>query len=162
MTVHPADTTFGTPPTAPPLTMLDGLNDDFDDHPALTDAVDIPIPARPGWSLRCSTDIPYENLSAWRKAAQDPSMAVGTNEVKLGCSILMFATKAILIEGEIVTDTDGQPVTFASEQLHAKLGVSRGVDAVRKMFRRDGFLNAASAALLRESGYGTESNPTRL
>jgi hypothetical protein len=161
MSTHPAETTPASYGAPPPLTMLDGLNDDFDEHPALTDAVDIPVPARPGWSLRCNTDIPYENLSAWRKAAQDPAMAVGTNEVKLACSILLFATTALLIEGEVVTDTDGQAVTFASEQLHAKLGVSRGVDAVRKMFRRDGFLTSASAALLRESGYGTESNPTR-
>lgn len=159
LTEHPA--VFGQEPTAAPLTMLDGLLSDLDEHPALTDTVDLPVTARPGWEIRCSTDIPYENLSAWRKGAQDPSMAVGTNELQLACSILVFACQGILVDGEAVLDEDGKAVTFFSLRLQEKLGVSRPDDAVRRLFRRDGFVTSAATALTREAGYGSEATPTR-
>jgi hypothetical protein len=157
MTEHPAQDTYGTPP---PLTMLDGLMSDLNEHPALNDTVDLPVPTRDGWAIRCNTDIGYEELQVWRKAAVDPDMAVGVNELKLACTILVSATSAVLLEGEPVT-VDGEPVTFNSPHLQGKLGVTRPQDAVRKLFGRDGYVTAASTALIREAGFGSEATPIR-
>jgi hypothetical protein len=157
---HPAEQVFGNPQVIQPLSMLDGLLSDLDEHPALNDTVDLPVQARPGWEIRCSTDIPYEMLAAWRKSSADPSLQSGTNEIKLACQILAYSTQALLVDGEPIT-VDGMPVDFSSDQLQRKLGVDRAVDAVRKLFRRDGFVTAASTTLLREAGYGAEVTPTR-
>jgi hypothetical protein len=147
-------------PAVPALTMLDGLLSDLAEHPAISDTVEFDIKARPGWSIVLSTDIPYEHLAACRKAALDPSLVNGTNEVQLGCSILVYACRGLRKDGEPVTSA-GEPVTLSSPALLKMLDATRPADATRKLFVRDGHITGLSTQLLLEAGYGSEATPTR-
>jgi hypothetical protein len=157
---HPeGPVSYGLPAVAD-LTMLDGLLSDLAEHPAISDTIEFPITARPGWAIICSTDIPYENLAAWRKAAQDPTLGGGTNEVQLGCSILVHACRGLLKDGEPVT-TRGEIVTLTSPALQQMLQVTRPADAARRLLVRDGYLTGTAQRLLLEAGYGSEATPTK-
>jgi hypothetical protein len=152
-------------PAAPPLTaapvpsLLDGLLAELEQD-ATQETVTLGVQSRPGWEVRYAIDIPYEQLAQWRAAAADPAMPGGMNELQVACSALAACCRAILVGGEDVTDVNG-PVTFASPDLQRRLGVTRPVDAVRKLYRFDGHVTASGTRLLQAAGYGQGANPTQ-
>lgn len=111
----------------------------------------VPVPARPGYELRCATGIRYEQLAGWRKSAG--TMHGGLNELRFACILLANQTRQIVRQDEPVT-LEGQAVTFASKTLHELLGVERAVDAVRKLFGRDADVMRACKAVADAAGYG--------
>jgi hypothetical protein len=162
---------FGSPPAAqvpapaaaalvaPAPTVLDGLLDALDREIG-KQSVTLGVQARPGWEVRYSVDIPYEQRAQWQQAAADPAMPLGFNEVQVAAVALAACCQAIVCDGEDVTDTAG-PVTFASPDLQRRLGVARPVDAVRKLYRFDGHVLASGNELMREAGYGQGATPTK-
>jgi hypothetical protein len=139
--------------------VLDGLLADLDREVG-QQTITLGVQARPGWEVRYRVDIPYEQLAQWRMAAADPTMPGGMNDLQVACAALASCCQGIVLDGEDVTD-GGQPVTFATPDLMRRLGVTRPVDAVRKLHRFDGHVVAVGQALLREAGYGQGATPTR-
>jgi hypothetical protein len=148
---------FGEDVPVAAATPLDGLLADFAAATAAHESVEIDVPGKPGRSVRYGTDLPYEMVAAWRKAAMDPT--IGFNELLFASSVVVFACQAIRTNGEDFTD-NGQPVTFNSSALQAALGVSRPVDAARRFYGKDGHVIAVAARLLNDAGYGAEAHPT--
>lgn len=157
----------GAPDAASPVagdrstTVLDGLLSDLRRTSDTTGALTLTVNARPGYEVRCRTDIAYEELSVWTSASIDPAMAAGSNELLLGCTILAQCVVAIIKDGEDVVERSGALVTFHSPELQQALGTLQAVDAVRAFFVRDGHVTAASKMLLDEAGYGPRGVPTR-
>jgi hypothetical protein len=145
----------GAPSPAPATTMLDGLLADFTAAKDQHETQEFDVPGRPGVTVRYATDVPYEMVAAWRKAA------VGTDapELRFGLSLLAHTCRAVLTDGEPVTD-NGEPVTFVSPSLQAGLGVTSAADAVRAFYRKDGYVLASYNAVLFAAGYGAEVSPT--
>lgn len=135
--------------------LLDELSEALD-----AEAVTFSVEARPGWDVRYSIEVPYEQFAQWQTAAVDPSMPAGVNEVQLMCTALVACCQALRVKGEDVTE-DGEPVTFFTPGLQRRLGVTRPVDAVRKLYRFDGHVIAAGRELLKAAGYGVDATPTR-
>lgn len=119
------------------------------------DTTEVDVPMRPGWQVRLSTSIAYEELASWRKRAGDRSMPGGVNELRLACIMLGNQGRAILRDGQPVT-AEGEPLTFRSPELQRMLGVDRAVDAVRKFYGRDGHVTKAARELLAAAGYGDD------
>jgi hypothetical protein len=146
-----------------PSTALASLRADFAAETE-EDVQTFPVKGRPGYEVRLSTRIPYEDFAAWRKRCEDKSMPGGLNELRFGCIVLANTCRGILRDGEEIV-SDGEPLTFASPALHRLLGVERAVDAVRRFYGRDPNVNRAASAVLTAAGWGGEdsdADPTRL
>jgi hypothetical protein len=143
----------------PASSALEALREDFlaetDD-----DLETLPVKARPGYEVRYSTLIPYEQYAAWRKASEDDDMPGGLNELRLGCLVLAGACRGIVRHGEDVL-TDGKPLAFGSPAFHDLLGVSRSVDAVRRFYGRDPYVTKTASKVLAAAGWAPDSpDPT--
>lgn len=153
-------TSFGDDVPAAPTpvagtSMLDSLLADFATAQDKFETSDFEIPGKPGVTVRYLTDVPYEMISAWRKSA----LGTDAPELRFGLSLLAYACRGILADGEPVTDA-GEPVTFTSASLHSRLGVATATDAVRKFYGKDGYVLASYNAVLLAAGYGAEVSPT--
>jgi hypothetical protein len=135
--------------------LLDELADAIDEE-----AVTFAVESRPGWEVRYSVEVPYEQYAVWQTAAADPAMPGGLNELQLHCTALAACCQALRVKGEDVTE-DGAPVTFHTPGLQRRLDVIRPADAVRKLYRFDGHVIATGRALLQAAGYGAGATPTK-
>lgn len=154
------------PPTmAPPVarqvepTRLDGVLAGLaqldDEEPAV-----LRIPRRPGYTLRCGTDLDYEHFTVLKMSARDPSMPLGVNEIALSASVVATLCRAIQLDGEDITE-NGQPMTLDSPVLHRLLRLGPGtreVDVVRALYAKDGHLAAAANRLITLCGYGATAS----
>jgi hypothetical protein len=150
----------GAPTSQRGQTILSSLLGDMA-QAAEDEAITLGVKKRPGFEVRCRTDISYEELTAWNTAAADDSMPLGVNEITLGRTLLAVYTVEILKDGETVVGSDGRPITFNSPEFQAFYGVDRPVDAVRAFYRSDGQVIGSSRVLLNEAGYGAGGVPTR-
>jgi hypothetical protein len=142
-----------TPATGP--SALSGLLADFAAARDQHETQEFDVPGKPGVTIRYSTDLPYEMIAAWRKSA----VGSPAPELRFGLSLLGYACRGILTEGEAVTDA-GEPVTFVTPSLHAGLGVTNTADAVRAFYGKDAYILASYNAVLLAAGYGAEVSPT--
>lgn len=138
-------------------TALDGLLADLSDLSAQVEQVAIDVPGRPGWEVVYGLDLPYERLAMLRRGAADPQMPSGVNDMALACALLATQCRGLLLNGEPVTH-EGQPVTFQSASLQARLGAKNPTDAVRAFYPRFGA--AKVATLLLAALDGGDADPT--
>jgi hypothetical protein len=120
------------------------------------DSIVLPVETRPGYSLRFDTDIPYEALEKWRKAAKDRKASNGVDVSRLAALVIANKCIAILKDGRVLTDGDGDPLTFGSDEIRAMYDVLRAADAVKIMIGRDARMQAISDAVIGAAGWGDE------
>lgn len=142
------DAPIQTPPTAAPArsgaSVLDALTDDSVDMlRAATN--DFPVPARQGWSVRCST---YESWEDWNRLNEQTE-----DQLVLASLVLVEHCHGILCDGELATDGNGKPVTFRSSELQGRLGAIDAQQAVRRLFRQDGDILRVAAAVRAAAGW---------
>lgn len=117
--------------------------------------VNLEVPLRPGYSVRCRTDFTGKDLDKWRKAARDKGFVDGIDGVKFSALIIGATCIAILKAGREVL-SDGRAVSFATPEFRGTLG-TRDVDtAVRRFFAQEGHVDSAARRLLNEAGWGEE------
>jgi hypothetical protein len=137
----------------PSSTVLESVLDDLEDDALDEDVVIYGVPRRPGWEVRYLASIDDTEQLTWREVARDPSSPIGVNRLLLAQVALAAKCVGILKDGEDVTDSAGQPVTFASPAFQAKLRVKSTEQAVQAFYRRDPDVLAASDELQRDSGW---------
>jgi hypothetical protein len=71
-------------------------------------------------------------------------------------SILALCCLEIKRHGTLVTDDDGNPVTFRDKMLQEWVGALSARDAVRALYGSDGYVTTVAARLLEEAGYGND------
>lgn len=150
-------TSFGEDVPAPAAapSMLDGLLADFAGAKDQHETTEFDVPGKQGVTVRYANDIPYEMIAAWRKSA----LGSPAPELRFGVSMLAWACRAIVADGQPVTDgTD--TVTFTSSKLQTGLGVSSPTDAVRAFYGKDAYVLATYQAVLLAAGFGAEVSPT--
>jgi hypothetical protein len=123
--------------------------------PTITEPVDVEVPLRPGYALRCRTDFTGKDLDKWRKAARDKGFVEGIDGVKFSALILGATTVAVLKNGRPIT-SQGSDVTFATAEFRGMLGTRDVETSVRKMFGQEGHVDGAARRLLTEAGWGEE------
>lgn len=171
-----SDVSISLPPTSPPSlpddpfsphvptgsgvssSMLDELAAELA-APAERAPVEIPVPARPGWSIRARSNISLPELEGWRDRAKVPGPRGPTlDQVQWAEMVVGGSTLAILKDGQEVLDS-GETVTFRSAWLQRTLGAASAAASVRKFFLVDPHMTGAAFAILRASGFDDELAP---
>lgn len=140
---------------APASTALDDLRADLQ-RDVTGQEIQLVVPLRTGWTIRCNVDVESGQLNAWRKRCQDRAMPDGIDDLKFASIVLAAKTTAILKNGVEAHDEHGEPLTFKHKMLWEMTGTTRAVDAVRAVFSRDAHVITAAFEVLREAGYGED------
>lgn len=150
----------GAPDEETPDLSVGSLSTDLADlaaelAPITTETVDLEVPLRPGYSVRCRTDFTGLDLDKWRKAARDKKFIDGIDTIKLA-ALLIGATCTAILKGGREVLSDGAVVTFATAEFRGQLGTTVVEQAVRRFYGQEGHVDAAGRRLLNEAGWGEE------
>jgi hypothetical protein len=118
----------------------------------------LPVPERPGVSVRFSPNVTNHQVRRWRKMAGDETKK-GLDGTLFACHLLGNTCTGILIDGELVTE-EGHAVTFASDTILSWLGVDRPIpDGIRAFYGVDPHVDAAGFAILEAAGFSDDIEP---
>ncbi|MDQ6947017.1 MAG: hypothetical protein M3256_12315 [Actinomycetota bacterium] len=134
--------------------------------------VTVPVPSRPGYSVRFRSDVAMEDRERWERIVQrqtgdTPELAVKASA--LTAQLMVADTcEAILIDGVVVTDDQGKPVTFKSPWLWGVLKVGPRkpggkldvTDVVRKFYGYDGDIESVALKLIHHRDDDVRLDPT--
>jgi len=124
----------------------------------------IPVPERPGVSVKVSPNITQTQMKNWRKNAGEDSRN-GLDATKFACLVIGNTTTGIYINDEEVLDSDGNYLNFAHPMILEMTETTRPVpDAVRALFGVDPHVESAALAILDAAGYSdtvTAVDPTK-
>lgn len=139
------------------LSLLDKLKQEAAKE--ITRKVTYPVDERPGWSAEYDTNISMQDYNRYTKAAQGKKKDPRDADASLfsGMALVERNTR-ILINGETVTDEEGDPITFRSEAFIEMFDAYSAVNALQK-FMGDGPLLSTGSALYREAGFVEEAVP---
>lgn len=113
----------------------------------------IPVPERPGVSIKVSPNITQSQMKNWRKNAGEDSRN-GLDATKFACLVIGHTTTGVYIDDEEVLDENGNILNFAHPLILEMTETSRPVpDAVRAMFGVDPHVESAALAILDAAGY---------
>jgi hypothetical protein len=158
------------PLEASPISTLEALADEL--APPKPKTVVLRIPNRPAWSVEYDLAFDLAVLGGWRRA----SRTVGPDEIEEAAQALfeqtVLAAKCARMwnRGTVVTDDQGRPLTFASEDLWRLLHVPAGspdgaLEAVKAFYANPFDVTSAANKLLDDAGYGrpaeVDPDPTR-
>ena len=175
----PDDPTAGPSPATPPTGPAFSLEEPYEDPTpgevadatttplddvvaALTAApveeggglVRIAVPGRPGIVALFRDDITGRQIEEWRKQAK---VRGNVDVVKFGGIILAHTSAGLERDGETVVDPETrEPATLRSRWLQGLYGAPGAVETARRLFGKDGYLNAAATDVLAAAGWGSE------
>lgn len=113
----------------------------------------IPVPERPGVSIKVSPNITQSQMKNWRKNSGEDSRN-GLDATKFACLVIGNTTTGIFIDDEEVFDENGNYLNFAHPLILEMTETTRPVpDAVRAMFGVDPHVESAALAILDAAGY---------
>jgi hypothetical protein len=113
----------------------------------------IPVPERPGVSVKVSPNITQSQMKNWRKNAGEDSRN-GLDATKFACLVVGHTTVGIYIDDEEVFDENGNFLNFAHPLILEMTETTRPVpDAVRALFGVDPHVESAALAILDAAGY---------
>lgn len=117
------------------------------------------VEEREGWSAEYDTSISLQDYNRYTRSAQgkkkDPKDADAA--IFSGMALVERNTR-IMLNGKPVQDSDGDLLTFRSEEFIAMFDADSAVEALRK-FMGDGHMVSTAGALYREAGYAEEAKP---
>lgn len=143
---------------------LDQLRASMAQEPDVEEFVTLKVTARPGVSVKYSTDLDNETIEMWRRASRRkkarPGQDAETDELKFACLVLAGQCKGVLTNGQEVFDDDGRPLTFASPLLWDMVGAAGQqmdpMTVIRKFYVRDAHVSLTSGEILLDAGFGDE------
>ena len=113
----------------------------------------LPVPERPGVSLRISPNITQSQMKNWRKNAGEDSRN-GLDPTKFACLVIGHTTVGVCIDDEEIYDEDGHNLNFAHPAILEMTETTKPVpDAVRALFGVDPHVASAALAILDAAGY---------
>ena len=126
--------------------------------------VEISVPERTGVTVKFSPNITTEQLKSWRRNATNRK----TDELdstKFSCYVVGQTVTGIYFDGEIVTDDNDIPITFASPAILEMTNTTKPLpDAIRAFYGIDPHLEAVALKILDFAGYGDDidaEDPTK-
>ncbi|MFM9028682.1 MAG: hypothetical protein ACKOQ6_11930 [Bacteroidota bacterium] len=113
----------------------------------------IPVPERPGVSVKISPNITQSQMKNWRKSAGEDSRN-GLDATKFACLVIGHTTIGICMDNEEITDENGNFLNFAHPAILEMTETTKPVpDAVRALFGVDPHVESAALAILDAAGY---------
>jgi hypothetical protein len=113
----------------------------------------IPVPERPGVSVKISPNITQSQMKNWRKSAGEDSRN-GLDATKFACLVIGHTTVGICMDNEEITDENGNFLNFAHPAILEMTETTKPVpDAVRALFGVDPHVESAALAILDAAGY---------
>lgn len=113
----------------------------------------IPVPERPGVSIKVSPNITQTQMKNWRKNAGEDSRN-GLDATKFACLVIGHTTIGMYMDDEEVFDENSNNITFGHPQILEMTETTRPVpDAVRALFGVDPHVESAALAILDAAGY---------
>lgn len=137
------------------LTLLDRLREVIEAEVVKPD-IEIKVPDRPGVSVVFSPNLDQATVTSLRNKAGAKSRN-GMDILKFSGLVIAHTTKAILFDGEEVTDEDGNPLTFASQVILDMVEDDRPWPGVKKFWGSDPHLQATALKILDAAGWGDEA-----
>lgn len=135
--------------------------------PLDVEPVDVPVPNREKFSLRCRPVIKSEQMRRWARSARAKDWKQGDPEglaidsVLLAATVLAETCTAILVDGAPMLDPDGNTVTFASPWLHQRLGGKQShADVVRAIYGNDAHVIDAAGVVSEAAEQPVPSMPS--
>lgn len=118
------------------------------------ETITIPVPGRPGVRLVQSTSVTGRQLEAWRKQSK---VRGAVDPIKFAGLIMAHTSVGIERGDEPVLDpTTGERATLRAPWFHGLYQAPGSIEAVRRLFAKDGNLNAAGTEVLMAAGWGSE------
>lgn len=124
-------------------------------QPVEDDPLELEVPARDGWSASYSRDLDAHALARWRKASTDRKAVDGIDTLALAQRILANQQVTIVRRG-VELDDDGHPMTVRSRAFLDLIDATSPLEAVRKLYGRDGHVMAAANEVLNAAGYADD------
>ena len=128
--------------------------------------IEIPVPEREGVVVKYSPNITQNQLKAWRRNSGETSKD-GFDSIRFACYVVGTCCRGFLINEKEVMAPNGQPYTFASDEILEMTGDTRPIpDGIRNFFGIDPHLEATALKIMDFAGYGDDVeeavNPTSL
>jgi hypothetical protein len=160
---EPAVYQFGDAPgeddqhsTAPLATVMDVLRaETVETAKAAAETLGIPARAAGGVAMRYCT---YLDKDEWNALQAQ----YGDDPEDLAYGVLVRQSRGLSIDGQPASGEDGQPLTFRHRKLQEFLGAEDAVDAVKKLYIKEGHIIVAYQKVMQMTGWAAEQpDPTR-
>jgi hypothetical protein len=144
-------------------TVASGLLADLEKQLAATvtnEPVTFPVQKRPGVSIRYSTALEDEQLTAWRKRCQDPKQPEGFHALRFCLMVLVNQCESILFNGQDVTDEEGGLLKFNHariKRIYSDAPSPRIIDVARKLIANDAHCMSTANAVMDAAGFGDQA-----
>lgn len=114
------------------------------------------VTGREGYTVAYRRDFTGKDVEKWRRRAKRGKEVDPIHFAGLVCS---FTVVAIEKDGKPLDDPDapGAVLTFGSRYLQRLYGVTSAVDAARKFFGTDGYLQSQASGVLDGAGWAEEA-----
>lgn len=113
----------------------------------------IEVPERPGVTVRVSPNISQNQMRSWRRNSGEDTKA-GFDPTKFACAVIGHTCTGIFVDGKEVTNDQGHPLTFASQEILDMTDTFRPIpDCVQAFFGIDPHVEAAALAVMEAAGY---------
>lgn len=122
-------------------------------------------PSLPDYVMEFRTDLDTNELAKWDAIASKGRGKSGADRRLVFALTIAGTNTRILHNGEVVTNSDGRPVTFRDKELQETLGVTTGAAAAGRFIGSDGPMASIANRILEASGYGEEAesvDPTEI
>lgn len=125
----------------------------------LTRIVTYKIEEREGWSADFSTNISLSDYNRYTRSAQGKKKRAQDADAAIfaGMALVEHNTR-VLFNGKPVSDSEGELMTFGSEEFLSLFQSDSAVGALRK-FMGDGHMISTAGALYKEAGFVEEATP---
>lgn len=137
-------------------TILDALRSELK-REVRNKPITLNVLGRDGMTIRFDTNIESGAIQMWRKQSQNKSMADNFDGLKFSSLVIANKAECILYNGVEARTEDGEELNFKNPAILDMLGVTKALDAVRKLYGVDGHIFVAADEILRAAGYDSDS-----
>jgi len=114
--------------------------------------IHLEIPERPSMVIRYSPNINQNQVRAWRRNSGEDTKN-GMDATKFACYVIANTCSGILLDGELVTDGNSDPLVFGSEPIMKMVDADRVQDAIRSVYVVEPHIEATALAIMEAAGF---------
>lgn len=114
--------------------------------------IHLEVPERPNMVVRYSPNINQNQVRAWRRNSGEDTKN-GMDATKFACYVIANTCSGIMLDGELVTDKNNDPVVFGSEEIMQMTGADRVQDAIRSFYVVEPHIEATALAIMEAAGF---------
>ncbi len=114
--------------------------------------IHLEVPERPNMVIRYSPNINQNQVRAWRRNSGEDTKN-GMDATKFACYVIANTCSGILLDGELVTDHNSEPMVFGSDPIMKMVDADRVQDAIRAIYVVEPHIEATALAIMEAAGF---------